>query len=402
VEVMMLQTGVEVRLLLDSYMHPEIMTRDAALEAQQEVKAKAAASAQGKAKAKASTWEQEGKKGGGPSATPLPREAMRYAPGGLPLPASSESVSYVTGELSSDEEDENETDQMTVDHTSSSSSSSSTTSAAPAPAPAAPVDPLVELLASPSDDVQSRFEGLLSIYYEILEHAITFLASPDDSEMDKDDDEGSSTRKKAAAKAKAKAEARSWASLNYEALGNIKKMLSDVFETVLDFVKDVQQEREQAQKKVAKATVGADAKGKTKETAQQQQQPKSEEAGTVRLTLEDLENMDLAATAPVHGEEADKMDVVREGASSKPGGDQVQATDLVVVATMRLLGLWISHDTETLKDSLMRVLPFLVNLKTDRARVGVDPFSFLLPGLVPLTQEDDARDKFIDADGHIR
>ena len=390
----MLQTGVEVRLLLDSYMHPEIMTRDAALEAQQEVKAKAAASAHGKANAKASTWEQEGKKGGGPSATPLPREAMRYAPGGLPLPASSQSVSYVTDELSSDEEDEDETDQMTADHTSSSSSTPAT------PAPAGPVDPLVELLASPSDDVQSRFEGLLSIYYEILEHAITFLASPDDSEMD--DDEGrSATRKKAAAKAKAGTEARSWASLNYEALGNIKKMLSDVFETVLDFVKDVQQEREQAQKKAAKATVGADAKGKAKETVQQQKQPKSEEAGTVRLTLEDLENMDLAATAPAHIEEADKMDVVREGAS-KTGGDQVQATDLVVVATMRLLGLWISHDTETLKDSLMRVLPFLVNLKTDRARVGIDPFSFLLPGMVPLTQEDDARDKFIDADGHIR
>ncbi len=388
----MLQTGVEVRLLLDSYMHPEIMTRDAALEAQQEVKAKAAASAQGKANAKASTWEQEGKKGGGPSSTPLPREAMRYAPLGLPLPASSESVSYVTDELSSDEEDEDETDQMTADYTSSSSSTPAT------PAPAGPVDPLVELLASPSEDVQSRFEGLLSIYYEILEHAITFLASPDDSEMD--DDEGrSATRRKAAAKAKAGTEARSWASLNYEALGNIKKMLSDVFETVLDFVKDVQQEREQAQKKAAKATVGADAKGKGKDTVQP---PKSEEAGTVRLTLEDLENMDLAATAPAqHSEEADKMDVVRQG-ESKLGGDQVQATDLVVVATMRLLGLWISHDTETLKDSLMRVLPFLVNLKTDRARVGVDPFSFLLPGLVPLTQEDDARDKFIDADGHIR
>jgi hypothetical protein len=182
--------------------------------------------------------------------------------------------------------------------------------------------------------------------------------------------------------------------LNYQALVNIKKMLSDVFETILDFVKDVQQEREALKKKKtneAASKVGG-VSAKTNVQAKQESQ-----GASVRLTLEDLENMDLAETAAA---DAEKMDVVGEKTPiSKPdvsdNGQHVQATDLVVVATMRLLGLWISHDAETLKDSLMRVLPFLVNLQADRyavlvcARCRLDPssqFSLTLDYRLPTTQ----------------
>ncbi|KAL6068180.1 Neurochondrin [Balamuthia mandrillaris] len=77
---------------------------------------------------------------------------------------------------------------------------------------------------------------------------------------------------------------------------------------------------------------------------------------------------------------------------------------ILLVATIRLLGVWLSEETSALRSEILEVLPFLLQQSFDRTRTneekeGDQMFSFLLPGLLHLTSEKDARGIFLGNNG---
>jgi len=73
----------------------------------------------------------------------------------------------------------------------------------------------------------------------------------------------------------------------------------------------------------------------------------------------------------------------------------------VLFATVRVLGVWISQETMDLRSDVLGLLPFLLRI-TKRGLDSTDTvalFSFLLPGLLHITSEEEGRRPFLLGDG---
>jgi hypothetical protein len=81
--------------------------------------------------------------------------------------------------------------------------------------------------------------------------------------------------------------------------------------------------------------------------------------------------------------------------------DENKSTDPLALASVRVLGAWLAEETEGLKKETIAVLPFLLEVK-DTSPAPTDPLVFLLPGLLHLTADEEARSTIIQSNGHLR
>jgi len=76
--------------------------------------------------------------------------------------------------------------------------------------------------------------------------------------------------------------------------------------------------------------------------------------------------------------------------------DQSSPHDRILIGTLRIIGVWLSEETESLVDRAVALFPFLFSLRLPQDDV---PFSFLLPGLLHITAEPSHHNQFLESGG---